>query len=62
MKNIIITLLILFIAGILWIGSGVLTFSGEGYVEQEHIDRAKPLSGDLDLHFVMNEFAPAYEF
>ena len=62
MKNIAITLLILFIAVILWLGTGVLAFSGNEYVMQEHLDRAKPLSGDIDLNFITEEFVPAYEF
>ena len=62
MKNIVVILLILLAVGILWIGSGVRTFSEEKYVNSEYTEISKPTGEDLDLEFLQKEFEPAYEF
>jgi len=62
MKNIIIILLILFLIGILWLGTGIRTFSEENYVNYQYTEMSRMSGEDLDLEFLKKEFEPAYEF
>lgn len=55
-------LLILFIIGILWLGSKFWEFSSETYVNEELNTKARPTSDQIDLDYLKKEFRPAYEF
>jgi hypothetical protein len=62
MKNIIIILLSLFLAGILWLSMGLTTFSEEVYVNPEVIEISRLSGQELDINYLKQEFEPAYEF
>lgn len=62
MRNIIIILLICVLIGILWLGTGVLTFSEEEYVNREYVEQSRLSGEELDTEFLKQEFEPAYEF
>ena len=62
MRNIIIILLICVLIGILWLGTGVLTFSEDEYVNDKYVELSRISGEDLDLEYLKQEFKPAYEF
>lgn len=62
MKNLVSLLLILFIIGILWLGSEYWKFSKEDYVNAALEEKCRPTSDQVDLEFLKKEFEPAYEF
>lgn len=62
MRNIIIILLICILIGILWLGTGVLTFTEDKYVNQDYIEISRMSGEDLDIQYLKGEFEPAYEF
>jgi hypothetical protein len=62
MKNLLTLLLILFIIGILWLGSKYWEFSAEKYVNADLTAKSRPTSDQIDLDYLKKEFKPAYEF
>ncbi len=62
MKNLLTLLLILFIIGILWVGSKFWEFSEDKFINPAVVEKSVLVSEGLDLEFLKKEFEPAYEF
>lgn len=61
MKKLLLLLLILFIIGILMIGSDIWEFSREDYISQRYIDASTSSQVNPDFDFLQKEFSKTIE-